>query len=143
MEAAKEVSMRRALIALLLCPLAALAQGTHTNISGNAPASAATYTCGGVGDADQKRIKSEAPGHDMMLTFATPSGAYLADIDVRVRRGSDVVLQAHCGGPLMLLDVGGKGSYQIEATSNGRTQSKAVTVGAKKPVDLSFVWPAS
>lgn len=137
--------MKRTLIALVFCQaaVAALAQSVHTEASGNAAASAAAYQCGGVGAGSQERIKAEAPRHDMMLTFATPSGAYLADVDVQVRRDNDVVLQAHCGGPLMLLDVGRKGTYEIDATSNGRTQHKAVTVGAKKPVDLSFVWPAS
>jgi hypothetical protein len=137
--------MKRTLIALLLCQAAvvALAQAVHTEASGAATASAASYRCGGVGDASQKRLKAEASQHDLMLTFATPSGAYLADVDVQVRRDSEVVLQAHCGGPLMLMDLGRKGTYEIDATSNGRTQHKAVTLGAKKPVDLSFVWPAS
>lgn len=136
--------MKRTLIALVFCQAAAaaLAQSVHAEASGNAAASAA-YQCGGVGAGSQQRIKAEAPGHDMLLTFATPSGAYLADIDVQVRRGNEVLLQAHCGGPLMLLDVGRRGTYEIDATSNGRTQHKAVTLGAKKPVDLSFVWPAA
>lgn len=131
--------MKRMLIALFLCQAAAavLAQSSHSDA-----ASGATWRCGGIGDGSQQQIKSEAPGHDLMLTFATPDGAYLADVDVRVRHGAAVVLQAHCGGPLMLVDVGHQGTYQIDATSNGRTQHKAVTVGSRKPTELSFVWPA-
>lgn len=137
--------MKRTLIALLLCQaaVAALAQSAPTNVAGNAAATSATYRCGGIGQADQQRIKAEAPNHDVMLTFATPGGAFLADVDVKVRRDNQVVLDTHCGGPLMLLDLGRKGTYEIEATSNGRTQHKAVTVGANRPLDVSFVWPAS
>jgi hypothetical protein len=136
--------MKRLLFALILCHAAgfALAQSAQATASGSATAGAAGFRCGGIGDDEQKRIKAEASQHDMLVTFSTPSGAYLADIDVEISSGGKVVLQGRCGGPLMLVDVSGKGTYQVRAVSNGREQRKTVTLGAR-PASLSFVWPAS
>lgn len=135
--------MKRMILAAALCQaaVAVLAQSAHVEASGNAAAQAGSFRCGGVGAGDQERMKAEAPRHDLMLTFATPSGAYVADVDVQIRHGKDVVVQGHCGGPLMLVDVAPKGSYEITATSNGREQHKTVNIGASKPARLSFVWP--
>lgn len=135
--------MKRMILAAALCQaaVAVLAQSAHVEASGNATAQAGSFRCGGIGQGEQERMKAEAPQHDLMLTFATPSGAYLADVDVQIRRGKDVVLQGHCGGPLMLVDLAPKGSYEITATSNGREQRKTVSLGASKPARLSFVWP--
>jgi hypothetical protein len=145
----QELDMKRFLTALILCHAAgfALAQSAAATAtataSGSATAKAAAFRCGGIGDEDQKRIKAEAGQHDMLLTFATTGGAYLADIDVEISSGDKLVLRARCGGPLMLVDVGAKGSYQVRAVSNGREQRKSVTLGAKPPASLSFIWPAS
>ena len=82
-----------------------------------------------------------AANHALMLTFATPGGAYVADVDVEIRRGAQVVLRGHCGGPLLLADLAPAGKYEVQATSKGRVQRKTVTIGAGKPARLSFVWP--
>ena len=104
-------------------------------------AQAAAFQCGGVGVGEQDRMKADAPNHDLMLTFATPGGAYVADVDVEIRRGAQVVLRGHCGGPLLLADLAPAGRYEVQATSKGRVQRKAVTIGTSKPARLSFVWP--
>jgi hypothetical protein len=131
----------------LLAQLAtgALAQssssGTATS-TGSAGAQAAAFRCGGVGQDEQDRMKAEAARHALMLTFATTDGAYVADVDVEIRKGGKVVLQGHCNGPLMLVDLAPAGSYEISATSQGKTQRKAVSIGAK-PASSTFTWPAS
>lgn len=136
--------MKRMILAAALCgaALAVAAQSAHVEASGNAAAQAGSFRCGGIGQGEQERMKAEAGQHDLMLTFATPSGAYVADVDVQIRHGKDVVLQGHCGGPLMLVDVAPKGTYEISATSNGREQHKTASIGASKPARVSFVWPA-
>ena len=136
--------MKRLLIAMALCQAAALslAQGAAATATGNPTASAAAFKCGGIGDDSQKQMKAEAAQHDMLLTFSTPSGAYLADIDVEISSGGKVLVQGRCAGPLMLVDLAGKGSYQVKAVSNGREQRKTVTLGAR-PARVSFVWAAS
>ena len=115
--------------------------GTATS-SGTGGAHAAAFRCGGVGNEDQQRMKSEASQHPLMLTFATTGGAYVADVDVEIRHAGQVVLQGHCGGPIMLVDLAPAGSYEVTATSQGRAQKKSVTVGGK-PTSTTFTWPAS
>jgi hypothetical protein len=41
----------------------------------------------------------------------------------------------------MLVDLPGRGSYQVTAVAEGKAQRKTVTVGAK-PASATFVWPA-
>jgi hypothetical protein len=105
-------------------------------------AQAAGFRCGGVGQEDQDRMKAEAPRHALMLTFATTDGAYVADVDVEIRKGGKVVLQGRCTGPLMLVDLAPAGSYEVSATAQGKTQHKTVSIGSK-PASSTFTWPAS
>jgi hypothetical protein len=101
----------------------------------------ATFRCGGVGKDEQDRIKAEAPQHDLLVTFSTAGGAYVADVDVEISRGGKVVAQGPCRGPLMLVDAS-RGRYEIRARSGGKEQRKSVFLGPK-PIQLSFVWPAA
>lgn len=121
---------------------------TSTSVSATATGSAggsaqaAALQCGGVGQDDQERIKAAAAKHGLLLTFASASGAYLADVDVRISRGNAVIVEARCPGPLMLVDLKPAGSYEIRAASQGREQRKTVTVGSR-PAQLTFTWPDS
>lgn len=108
-----------------------------------AAAQEAKFVCGGVGQESQERMKAEAARHDLMLTFSRPDGAYVADVDVDITSGGKSVLQARCGGPLMAVDVGAQGRYEIRAAHEGKEQRKSVTIGAQRPARLSFVWPGS
>lgn len=147
--------MKRLIIILALCHGAgmALAQSApqaaatssgsaSASATGTATATAAAFRCGGVGQEDQERMKADAARHDLMLTFATSTGAYLADVDVEISSGDKVVLQGRCNGPLMLVDLPADGSYQVRASVNGKDQRKAVSIGGK-PATAVFVWPAS
>lgn len=131
--------MRNSLLFLALVQAAVLASAQA------APASTAParYACGGVGDLEQQQFKKAAARHDAMLTFATPSGAYVSDVDVKItsQRG-DVVLQVFCAGPLMLVDVPAAGRYRISATLNGHRVEKTVTLGGNNETVL-FTWPLS
>jgi hypothetical protein len=100
--------------------------------------------CGGIGQADQQKMKQAAGSHDLMLTFATTTGSYLADIEVQVRNSSGaVVLESRCDGPIMLADLPGAGKYRITAKSAGVARDKTVTVAkGKRPVRATLVWPA-
>lgn len=118
-------------LAFALASGAALAQST-----------AGTFVCGGVGTEDQQRMKADAHNHALMVTFATAGGAYLADVDVQVRRGGSVVLQGHCNGPILLADLAPAGQYEITATSQGRSEKKTVAIGGK-PASVTFTWPGS
>ena len=144
--------MKTWISAIALAPLCLLAgaqtaqssssTSTSTTVNGKTTTAAASYRCGGIGEDEQRAIKAEAARHDLLLSFATPSGAYLADVDVEISNGQGSVLSTRCSGPLMLVDLAGSGSWQVTARANGQTQRKTVTL-AGKPATLAFTWPAS
>jgi hypothetical protein len=133
--------MKPRLPALILVPVLAL--GCIAAAPARAAATpVASFRCGGIGNAEQTRFKGQAQGHDALVTFATRSGAYVADVDFRLT-GPDgkVVLQGTCDGPLMLLDVGRNGSYRMDATFQGQSQTRTLRVGPDT-ARLSFLWNA-
>lgn len=134
--------MKKAMFLLALGPALAVAfaQGADPSIQLEPQkAGAATYVCGGVGVGEQEAIKAQAGNYDVMLTFATVHGAYLADADVEVKDSKGgVVLSAKCDGPIMLVDLPGKGPWRVSAQINGQTRH--ATVGAGRRATL--VWPA-
>ena len=106
-------------------------------------ASGANYICGGIGQDDQQAIKAQAAGHSLMLTFAADSGAYLADVDVRITDSKGaVVLAAKCGGPIMLVDLPGKGTWHVRAQANGEVREKTITAGSGT-ARATLLWPAT
>ena len=108
-----------------------------------AASSRAAFRCGGIAQDEQQQFKAEASRHHALLTFAASGGAYLSDVDFRIADSKGkVVLEGRCGGPLMLLDLPARGSYQVSATYEGKTQNKTVAVGTK-PTRATFVWPGA
>lgn len=108
------------------------------------PASAQIHVCGGIGVGEQQRMKAEAASHDLMLTFATTSGAYLADVGVQIRdnRGKALV-DVNCDGPIMLVDLPGPGTYRVTARSGGVARERSVSVArGRRPASATFVWPS-
>ena len=131
--------MKRILILAALCQAAALASAQSAPAA-HADPTAAKFTCGGVGQAEQDQFKHDAASHAALVTFATPGGAYVAGVDVKVSSGDGKVLaQGRCEGPLMLLDVPGSGHYRIDVTHGGQQQHKEVQLGGT-PARISFVW---
>jgi hypothetical protein len=135
--------MKRTALLLVLAQACALATA---QIAQQPPApgqrAQATFTCGGVGAADQQKMKSAAGQHDLMLTFSVSNGAYLADVDVEIGNKAGVVLSAKCDGPIMLVDLPSAGTWQVTARANGQVRQKTVTTRRGGHVQASLVWPA-
>ncbi|MBA2672451.1 hypothetical protein [Ramlibacter sp.] len=133
--------MKRWLVSLALVQACAFAVAqSATPATGNA----SNFRCGGVGEADQQKMKAEAGQHDLMLTFAVSSGAYLADVDVRIANAKgQVVVEGRCNGPIMLVDLPAKGSYKVTAQAEGRTRTKTVNAGGGTRARATLVWPVS
>jgi hypothetical protein len=135
---ARRISMSRptlvaALATALAVPMMYAAPPAHA---------ARTFECGGVGRESQERMVTASDRRDMMLTFATESGTYLADVDVLITSPSGVVLaRGHCDGPLLLVDLPMTGTVQVHATWRGQTQRKPVTIG-KHTARVAFIWNA-
>lgn len=126
-------------LALAASSAAAVAQPAATGGAGSP-----SHLCGGIAVDDQQRMKAASTQHDLMLTFATTSGAYLADVAVQIRdaRGSSLV-DVVCDGPIMLVDVPAPGPYRVTARSGGVARERTVTVTrGRRPASATFVWPA-
>lgn len=107
-----------------------------------------TYLCGGVGKEEANYMKRQARAYDMMLTFATRDGGYLADVNVDIKdaKGNDV-LQANCDSPMLLIDLPKSGTYRIHADAAGYTLDRTAKVQVKRKKGASvassmwMVWP--
>jgi hypothetical protein len=125
--------------------LAALACASFAALAPAAPPApqASSFICGGVSEPDAQAMKAQARDHDLMLTFADASGAYLADVEVQItdRRGH-VVLKGTCDGPIMLVDLPGSGSWRITAQANGTTRQQSIATTRGRTARATFVWPA-
>jgi hypothetical protein len=105
------------------------------------------YLCGGVGEEEASYMKQQAHNYDLALTFATRTGAYLADVDVNIRNAKgDDVLQANCDGPMLLVNLPKSGTYRIRAETSGYSLNRTakVTAGRNKAqhaARVAMVWP--
>lgn len=140
----KSIPLAFTLVFTAAAPLAQVTSSstsTSTSVSSSSSASSSvSLTCGGVGEDDQQRMKAAAAKKGLLVTFAGAGGVYLADVDVEVRRGSEVIARSRCAGPMLLLDLSPPGKYEIAATAQGRTQRQVVTVGGK-PASIVMRWP--
>jgi len=106
-----------------------------------------TYLCGGIGEEESNFMKQEAKDYDLMLTFATRRGAYLADVDVDISdAGGNSVLELACDSPILLVDLPKSGTYKVRAEAAGYTLNKTVRVsgGRKQSQKLAssiLSWP--
>lgn len=92
-----------------------------------------TYICGGVGEEEAALMKTQARKHDMMLTFATRRGEYLADVNVEIADAKgNTMLQANCDSPLMLVDLPHSGTYRVRAETAGYAMNQTVKVANVK-----------
>jgi hypothetical protein len=132
--------MKRSLFLLALAGTLTVALAQRPMLT---EAGSASYVCGGVGLDEQQEMKNAARGHDLMLTFATSTGAYVADVNVDIRNSrGDAVLNVQCGGPIMLVDLPAAGSYRITAEVAGVARQRTVKVARAGHLAAAvFVWP--
>lgn len=135
-------SIRSFLRAAAVCACAAVPWATQAQTAG-LPAmksqDAGRYVCGGVGSDESQALRAAMKDHPLSLLFARPGGAYLADVEVRVKdaRGA-TALALRTEGPVCLVDLP-PGRYTIEAVSDGVAKSQAVTLGdGPRTADFRF-----
>lgn len=105
-----------------------------------------TYLCGGVGKDEAAYMKQSARDHDLMLTFATRRGDYLADVNVTIENArGEPVLQTTCDAPIMLVDMPASGTYRIRAETGGYRQDRTARIKTNKRsvAALTMTWPQS
>lgn len=137
--------MKHIALPLALAMMAALvfAQPAPDPVAPAVRGAAASYVCGGIGQPEAEAMKAQAAGHDLMLTFATATGAYLADVQVSIAdaRGR-VVLSGVCDGPIMLVDLPSAGIWRVAAQVNGLARQQTVKTSRGHAARATMVWPA-
>lgn len=99
------------------------------------------FVTGGVGAGEQAALKEHYSDFGLMLVNAAKkSGAYVADVDVKVRdaKGNEII-DTTTNGPWLLADLPA-GRYTVEATYNGDTQTRHVSIGKEGQHRIVMHW---
>lgn len=104
---------------------------------------AATFITGGVGRDEAEAFRAAMPRYMLGLEFAranVPRGDFLANVDVSVTdmRGQPM-LQTVAQGPFLLANLPA-GQYTVRAASEGRVQTRTVSVSPGRSQHLAFTW---
>jgi len=90
-------------------------------------------------------MKRSAREYDMMLTFATKRGEYLSDVNVDIKDGrGKSLMQATCGGPMMLVDFPKGGTYRVHAETGGYSLNKMAHISDRdnrRTASVVMHWP--
>ena len=97
------------------------------------------YATGGVGDEERASLTRRRQEFNVWITTAArQSGAYLADVRVKITDAANrQVLETALDGPLILIRLA-PGQYTIEASLEQQKQQRAVTIGAQGHRELYF-----
>lgn len=115
-------------VALATALLAALAPSAGALQEGETP-SGVRYASGGVSEAEQLAMQVRRPGFNLwVITAEAGSGAYLADVRVRVTGPRErVVFDALLDGPWLMLDLP-LGRYEVQARSGDEVRTQITTI---------------
>ncbi len=101
------------------------------------------YVTGGVGDAEQAAMRKLAPEYNLGLVFSGKEGRYISGVNVTVKNPSDeVVFSAVTEGPMLFADLPA-GRYTVEATFDGTTHTRQVTLAEERHRRVVMTWPVS
>jgi hypothetical protein len=107
---------------------------------------AIVYRSGGIGESEAAAMKAAAGRYPLEVLFAErePSGAasYMAGDRLSIRdAGGKEVLNTVSNGPFLLARLPA-GRYTLTASHNGKTQTRAVSIGPQH-IRVVFEWKAS
>jgi hypothetical protein len=103
------------------------------------------YVTGGVTSDEADALRAQAREYALEVTMATPGEArgysdFVAGTTVRVRDAhGNVVLDAADLGPIVLAQLP-PGDYTLQATWDGRAQTRHVHVGRDGRAQVTFLW---
>ncbi len=89
------------------------------------------FVSGGIGEGEIARLEAQRDKHSLwVITAARRSGAYLADVQVRITDAKKaVVFDRTLDGPWLLVDLP-LGRYEVEASHKGERYSRPTTIHA-------------
>ena len=98
------------------------------------------YVTGGIGSDAVDRLKSIESDFNLKLVFANTSGAYLSDVRVTIIDASGhVALDTKSEGPILMARLPA-GGYRVDATFDGRSERRKITVAASTLVTVDLRW---
>ncbi|MGH8758516.1 MAG: hypothetical protein ACREVW_03250 [Burkholderiales bacterium] len=97
------------------------------------------YVVGGIGQQEIRTLDAERDKYNLwLITAAKTSGAYLADVQLRITNAKKhVVFERKLDGPWLLVDLP-LGTFNIEATYNGETYHKVTTISKGSHREIVF-----
>lgn len=112
-----------------------LAAGPQEHAVGNV-----RYLSGGIGQDEVQAMKEAAARYNLGMTFTAGGGEYLSDVKVVVKnRGGAELLSVVSDGPMLLASLP-PGPYTVEATAEGRTQARTITLPRNGRRQLILRW---
>lgn len=122
-----------AFLAACLTPTVVLADPTPQQQNGIA------YVTGGIGEEEQAAMKAIRTDYNLLLTFATKSGAYRSDVqlDIMDAKGASLVTVPNAG-PMFFAKLP-PGTYRVSAAAEGKTFKRTIKVG-KAPKEIILHW---
>ena len=121
------------LVAALCLPLYGIAAGLLPETQNGI-----RFLSGGIGMEERNAMRLEEKQYNLKLIFSLKGGAYLADVKVAIDSGKKPLVEADSDGPLFYAKLA-PGKYRITASYQGKTQTRAVTIG-KHATNLYFRW---
>ncbi len=98
------------------------------------------YVTGGFGLDESTAFRQAIPQYRLGMVFSQASGAYVANVPVRIEgRGNAPSLNVTATGPYLLIDLP-QGRYRIQATYNGRELTRDVSVSGGRGHRVGFAW---
>lgn len=102
---------------------------------------AISYVSGGVGHEEVTYMRSISSQYNLQLLFAlSDGGAYVSDVDVRIKSESGQELMAvKSDGPMFYAKLPA-GTYEVIVTYGGKPQTRKATVADKGAASMKFSW---
>lgn len=98
------------------------------------------YLTGGIGDEELARIVEARKDFNVRLLMAEKTGAYIADVRVKISDGKGKpVLDVAGAGPFLLVKLA-RGSYRVDADYAGRTLTRKFDVSGGSGPEVSLLW---
>lgn len=102
-----------------------------------------SYISGGVGEEESQAILAEAKQWPLLLELSqleNGHGIWIFGAKIKILNSRrQVMFDAQADGPYILINLN-VGQYQIEASYQGVTQKRAVSIQASAPQKLAIFW---
>jgi hypothetical protein len=126
---AESVMKNRQQAAALLLLSVSLLSGTAVAMQSGKTPDGAAYVSGGVSSEEQRALHERRNDYTLwVITAASKSGSYLADVLVTIRDSNKrVVFTGRLDGPWLFIDLP-LGGYEVEAALDGKAQRRTTTI---------------